>query len=448
MSAPPTIDASTAHIPFPETGPYPARAGNLLRPLIDGEAAFRRIGEAVEAAQHSVWLTVTFLLDDFRMPDGRGSLFDLLDRARARGVDVRVLFWKPRPDSPGREDTFGGPEDRAMLTVRDSRFLIRWDKVPGIYCQHQKSWLIDAGHPGEAAFVGGINLAAHSVVPQRHRGDDQYHDLYLEVVGPSATDVHRNFVQRWNGASERDEPDGMWGTPNDDLPMPERVSPIRGSSLVQIQRQVPAAIYGLTAPERTILDQYLAAIDAARRTIYLENQGLAIEPVLARLNAALARGVDVVYLTPGKPFGYVREQRRQPDRKPQFDRLAGLARYENFALVGIAGLGEEGRSDVYVHAKAMLVDDAWATVGSCNLHAFSLFGHTELNASFWDPTVVRALRGALLAEHLDQDTGALDDRAALSLYRRIAADNRKKRDRGDHDWHGIAYALDPRTYGE
>jgi cardiolipin synthase len=437
-----------SHIPFPETGSYPARAGNRLRPLIDGEAAFRRIGEAIEDARHSVWLTVAFLVPEFRMPEGRGSLFDLLDRARGRGLDVRVLFWDSRPESPGREYAFGSPADRAMLASRGSGFLIRWDRVPGIYCQHQKFWLVDAGHPSETAFVGGINLAPHSVVAQGHAGDGQYHDLYLEIAGPAATDVHHNFVQRWNEASERHEPGGVWGAPNDDLPLPSRVSPERGPSLVQIQRQMPAGVYGLEQPELAILDQYLAAIDGARRSIYLENQGLAIEPVLARLDAALMRGVEIVYMTPGKPFEHVREGRRQPERKPQFDRLAALARHPHFALVGIAGLGAEGRSEVYVHAKTMLVDDAWATIGSCNLHAFSLFGHVELNASFWDPEVVRALRVALLAEHLDQDTSSLDDRAALALYRRVAAENRVKRDRGDADWQGLVYTLDPRTYGE
>ncbi len=31
------------HIPFATTGSYPVREGNLVRPLIDGVPAFRRI---------------------------------------------------------------------------------------------------------------------------------------------------------------------------------------------------------------------------------------------------------------------------------------------------------------------------------------------------------------------------------------------------------------------
>jgi phosphatidylserine/phosphatidylglycerophosphate/cardiolipin synthase-like enzyme len=132
-----------------------------------------------------------------------------------------------------------------------------------------------------------------------------------------------------------------------------------------------------------------------------------------------------------------------------FEQLAALGRHERFGLVGIAAPGRNGgRNGVYVHAKIMLIDDAWATIGSCNLHNASVLGNTEMNASFWDPQVVRALRCALMAEHLDRQTGDLDDRAALRLYRQLACANRSKRDVGDGDWQGNVYSLDPATYGE
>ena len=65
-------------VPFVESGPFPVREGNLVRPLIDGQAAFRRICQAIESARHSVFVTVAFIHPEFVMPDGRGSLFDVL----------------------------------------------------------------------------------------------------------------------------------------------------------------------------------------------------------------------------------------------------------------------------------------------------------------------------------------------------------------------------------
>jgi cardiolipin synthase len=96
----------------------------------------------------------------------------------------------------------------------------------------------------------------------------------------------------------------------------------------------------------------------------------------------------------------------------------------------------------------MLVDDSWATIGSRNLHAHSLFGHTEMNASFYDPNVVRALRCQLLSEHLDQDTTHLDDRAALRLYQLVARENLLRRQHRCFDWQGLALELAPASYGK
>ena len=70
-----------------------------MRALVDGEPAFRRVCEAIEAARQSVWATVTLMWADFQMPDGRGSALDVLNRAAARGLDVRVIFWRPDPET-------------------------------------------------------------------------------------------------------------------------------------------------------------------------------------------------------------------------------------------------------------------------------------------------------------------------------------------------------------
>jgi phosphatidylserine/phosphatidylglycerophosphate/cardiolipin synthase-like enzyme len=450
---------SLTAVPVPPSGSYPVRPGNRVRPLVDAAPAFRRIAEAVEAAQHSLSVTFTFLIPDCRMPDGRGSLFDLLDRAAARGVDVRVLFWRPNPESAGYGRTFpGSTADRALLEQRGSRFAARWDRADGRFCQHQKIWVIDAGLPGEIAFVGGINPSNDAICEPGHQGGEgEKHDLYVELAGPSATDVHHNFVQRWNEASERDLPDGSWGTRGcEQLCFPTRTSPARGTSRVQIQRMMPAGRwhdchatpdgqpFPIAEGESSILDQYRLAIGAARRTIYIENQALPIPLVADWIDAALQRGVAVVLLVPAEPEAWVRAARRAGG-SPVLERTEALGRHPGFTLAGIAGRNPAGgRSAVYVHAKIMLVDDAWATIGSCNLHGSSLGGHSELNASIWDPDVVRALRRTLFLEHLGEETAHLEDRAALALYREIASENGR---RPHEAWRGLAVALDPERYG-
>ena len=133
--------------------------------------------------------------------------------------------------------------------------------------------------------------------------------------------------------------------------------------------------YDIAGGERSILAQYHQAIGAARRSIYIENQAIPIPEVAVSLEQALKRGVEIVLLVPADPEEGIRAARNNPQRKALFDGLAALGRYENFTLVGIAGPNALGsRSSIYVHAKIMLVDDAWATIGSCNLHAHSLTG--------------------------------------------------------------------------
>lgn len=455
-----TNDGSRTNIGFIESGSYPIRNGNRIHPLVDSAPTFRRICEAIEEAQHSIWLTITFMDPDFQMPGDRGTLFDVLDHAVERGLDVRIIFWRPNPESSGYGQAFPGTDtDREMLAVRGSRFRIRWDRAQGKYCQHQKTWLMDAGHESETSFVGGINPTFKAFEPG-HIGEGHRHDVYVEVTGPSATDVHHNFVQRWNEASERFKEDGVWShNGEDELLFPTRVSTPRGNTQVQIQRQVSPGRYSGSYPtpegspydiangERSVLEQYKLAIDAAQCSIYLENQALPVPEIVERLEEALKRGVEVVLLVPD-PESYVLAFSGMEIKK-FFGQVERLCQYENFTLVGIAGPNGQGRrSNIYIHAKIMLIDDSWATIGSCNLHSNSLYGHTEMNASFWDPSVVVSLRCKLLSEHLGQNTQKLDDREALRLYRNIARENQLRREKGNFEWKGLAYHMDSTSYEE
>ena len=202
--------------------------------------------------------------------------------------------------------------------------------------------------------------------------------------------------------------------------------------------------FDVAAGERSNLDQYCAAIDAARRSIYIENQYVDVPEIIDSMHRALRRGVDVVLLMPAEPDVVLPVP---AERRAILDMRANLGAYASFMLAGLAGMGaDDRRKPVYVHDKLMLVDDEWATVGSCNLHRWSLFGNSEMNVAFFEPDAVRALRCALLREHLDHDTAGLHDREALRLFRRVAKDNRRKLDAGDHAWQGLAFELDPATY--
>lgn len=455
-----------AHVPPAARASYPLRPGNAVDPLIDGGPAFRRICRAVEAAHSSVWVTVAFLERDLLLPGGAGSLFDLLERATERGIDVRALFWREPLLSryePGSSHFGGSPEDLVFLRARRSRFAARWDRHAGGFCQHQKSWIIDAGEASEVAFVGGINLTASSLsepgYPPRDAGN--VHDVYLELRGPAATDVHHNFVQRWNEASDRERPDGVWppGSAGDPLDFPSFASPAAGEVPVQISRTIAPGRYADETPapghkpfpvadgEWSAFEQYVSAIAAAERTIYLENQAIGSPIVVDELERALIRGVQVVALVPGNAHPAFVAARRSPRAAPFFARLASLGRFADFTLAALAASRGDGRYDeIYVHAKVAVVDDAWATVGSTNLAERSFRHDTELNASFWHADAARGLRQRLFDNALGSATRSLSEGDAFRLYRDAARDNQDRRIL----WEpllGYAYALDPAHYG-
>jgi cardiolipin synthase A/B len=449
---------------------YPRRRGNFVRPLVDGVPAFRAILSAVERATQSVWVTVAFLDDDLVLPDAHGSFFDVVERAAARGLDVRVLFWsEPEIEKmvAGSSHFPAGRPSFERLERSAPHVLARWDRLRG-YCHHQKSWLVDAGTAGETAFVGGINLDRDSMVSPGHphgegQGGGSIHDVYVELKGPSATDVHHNFVQRWNEASERFDQFGSFPSQSraGGLAFPVAASPEAGSSRVQVARTVQAGAYrcetaspdagrfAISNGESSIAEQYRAAIAAAERTIYIENQILLCPYLFSALDEALARGIDVIAVVPAVAMPEIARVRTHPMVAPVFAMLDGLARHRNFLLAALGANREDGgHADIYVHSKVAVVDDEWATIGSANAMFRSFYDDTEMNVTVWDRAVATGLRCELFAEHLgnpggDARTAGLDDeRRAFAMLRDSALENRERRREG-RAMHGQVFAIDP-----
>ena len=235
---------------------------------------------------------------------------------------------------------------------------------------------------------------------------------------------------------------------------------------MQVARTVRAGIYrrDVASPgaspfpiadgEASILEQYLAAVDAAERTIYLENQILLCPVLVPRLDAALARGVDVIAVVPAKAMPELIRYRQHPQAMPLFAMIEELARHDNFTMAALGATREDGSHDeIYVHAKVAMVDDEWATIGSANAMLRSFGADTEMNVTAWDQAVARGLRTELFAEHFGDADGAAasgrngtdDDRVALGLLRERALGNSQRRREG-RPMRGNIFAIDPRQW--
>ncbi len=443
-------------IPPPIGAVFPPRTGNHVEPLVDGASAFDRIATAVEAATTSVMVCVAFLETDAMFPGGRGTFFDLMDGAASRGVDVRVLFWHPEGHGVGAEDTFPGTESSGrLLGARSTSWQARWDAV-GSQCQHQKAWLVDAGTDAEVAFVGGINIARGSMAGSDHAESDpelgftrgerysNVHDVHCLVRGPVATDVHENFVMRWNGASERGRRHGSWPDGRtEDLSAPVAGTGEVGTTTAQIQRSVLPGLYSaLPDGENSVREQYLSAIAGARDYVYVEDQILLSRVVLVELRNALERGVLVMASVPGDPMPELAAARAHPGIAAAYDALAAMGAYEGFCLSAPCARREWGYEEVYVHAKTAVVDDRWATIGSTNLVFSSFQGDTEMNISFWDAEVARAFRVRQVDEQGGFPSVGMDGRTAMARLMEVARENSRRRMAGE-DLNAFACAIDP-----
>ncbi len=453
--APPEIEPTG-----PAWGPHPARTGNLVVPWVDGVPFYTRLAAALRAARTRVWAVVSFIEAAFRFPDGT-SWWDMLDECQARGVDVRVLFWRNPRFAKTAHVFLGGPADRAFLAGRKTAWAARWDSsgADPAHCHHQKAFVVDADEPGACAFIGGMVLSNSTLASPGHHDGPEKHDVMLELRGPVVHDAADNFVQRWNlGEHDPDAPPWPDRARAAPLPAATHVPAPCGDVRVQLCRTLAPGRYGITAGEATIHAHYHRAFAAARRSIYIENQHPGEATLLRALADALARGVHVVMVVPGAPMpAIVRASlevaalthlgRADEHRyAAAFHGLAALAAHPGFTLVALAR-GEPPR-DIYNHAKLCIVDGAWMTVGSANFVDLSLApDHTELNASVWGRDVCLPLLRTLTNEHSDIDTRGLDDRAAIDALARVARASTTSLHHGG-PLRGGCRALDPTRYGQ
>ena len=139
--------------------------------------------------------------------------------------------------------------------------------------------------------------------------------------------------------------------------------------------------------------------------MHLTNAYFAPDPqLLAALEAAVARGVDVKLILPS-----------QTDSWLVFH--AGRGYYDRLLRAGVKLFERRG---VILHSKTALIDGVWATVGSTNLDWRSFLHNHELNA-----VVLGAEFGAQVQAMFDRDL-AESDAVYLEQWRRRPLDMRMK----------------------
>src|SRR3954463_12842499 len=274
-----------------------------------------------------------------------------------------------------------------------------------------------------------------------------WHDVQLELRGPTVGVLDTVFRERWDDPTSADEDHPLawirdhWRHARlraEPLPPQLPPPPECGPHVVQHLRTYPSIRprYDFAPDgERSVARGYSRPIRRARRLIYLEDQYMWPADVARLFAEALAAHPDLhlVVVVPRFP-----DQDGALAARPQY-----VGRWQAIEMCRKAGEGRVHVFDVethagkpvYVHAKVCVVDDTWASVGSDNFNRRSWTHDSELSSTVLDTTrdpreprdpagngdgartFARDLRLALAREHLDLATDGSQDDEALDPAR-------------------------------
>jgi phosphatidylserine/phosphatidylglycerophosphate/cardiolipin synthase-like enzyme/uncharacterized membrane protein YdjX (TVP38/TMEM64 family) len=385
---------------------------NRLAFLIDAAAYYEAFAAALERARRTVyaaaWDIDSRLNLRRRGPAAAGlSLADFLNQvtARTRRLHTYILAW-----------------DYYLIFAREREWLpivnLGWRTHHRVYfhlddhhpvgaSHHQKFAVVD----DRVGFCGSVDLTSNRWDTPEHRPHDPrrfnpngrlytpFHEVQAMVDGEAAQSLGSLFRERWQHATgHRLAPPES--TAHD--PWPDFVRPDARELQVGLVRTQPRF---LAQPEvRETERLYLAAIAAAERTIYIENQYLTSMTIGAALAERLKgeSGPEIVVVLPRRSSGWLEQSTMDALRCKVLDHLVASDHHARLKIYYPC----VGDTPVYVHSKLMVVDERLCVVGSANLNSRAMGLDTECSLAVEatgkndSARAIRDLRDRLVAEHL------------------------------------------------
>lgn len=321
--------------------------GNRVEIMLNGEGTYPRLWKDIASAKHTITVQMYY--------SQPGAVADTMakyleERARA-GVRVLVLM-----------DAFGSqplPKEWVDgLTKSGVEFAwlrpLKWYTLQkAAQRSHVRVVVVD----GRVGYTGGFGLADYWLGDGRH--DGQWRESNVRFMGPTVAALQAAFASGW--AETRGE------LLTGDVFFPPAAFEDKGTVKAGLMHSLPTI--GSTPAERL----YALTIAGARKTLYVSNSYFVPNVDFCQLliNAA-KRGVDVRILTVG------------PATDVKSTWYAGRALYENLL---------EGGVKIYeykptmMHAKTIVVDGVWSSMGSMNFDNRSIAFNNESQILALDSTI-------------------------------------------------------------
>jgi cardiolipin synthase len=242
---------------------------------------------------------------------------------------------------------------------------------------------------GEVGFVGGINILDDHIDLHHGRTELPRLDFAVRATGPVVAPMEQAVRAMWSRSwFGRDWQQEMRALLQTERPV-QRLRGLmrqmrltrRGHRVALLDEALPPMQAAFVVRDnlrqrRTIERTYIDAIHAARQRIWLICPYFYPGQEFRRaLGQAARRGVQVRLLMQGKP-DY---------------RIAAMAARVLYDELMRQGVEVYEYLPAFLHAKVMLVDEHWATVGSSNIDPISLLLNLEANMVVRDATFARDL---------------------------------------------------------
>jgi len=334
----------------------PVVGGNRVDLLLNGEEIFPALLDAIRSARTSITYA------QYSYGDGavaRDIASALAERCRA-GVGAKVLL-----------DAFG--------TLRMPRAYVREMRHSGCHVVYFRPLnplrLLSVNYRNHRRIVvadGRVGFTGGAGVSRKWMGDGRterhWRDTDIRVEGPVVEYLQAGFAENWLEATG-EVLGGEAYFPS--LPAPA------GGTYAQVVRSSPIA------GRYAMYTMYLLAIASAQRSVYITNPYFVPDDALMHeMIRAVARGVRVVLLLPGAiDHTFVREVSRVL-----------------FGSLLAAGIEIYEYQPALLHAKTMVIDGRWATVGSANLINRSFVMDDEINVVVHDVAVAQRLERIFLED--------------------------------------------------
>ena len=320
--------------------------GNEVELLLNGDGTFPRLWRDIRSARRSVTLRLYFVLPG---AVAESLLVVLSERARA-GVPVFFLY-----DAFGSDFRDGYLESMRAAGIRVAPFRpVRWHAINRAQNRsHARAVVID----GRIGYTGGFGIDDPWLGDGRSPG--QWRETNARFTGPAVVQLQAAFAVGWGEATGT-----LLSGP---LLFPPEATAASGARAAGLLHTSPT-------PGSTSAERFLAlSIGSAARTLYITNSYFVPDDDLRRfLIAAARRGVDVRVLTAG----------RHTDIP-----VARLAGRRGYAPLLEAGVRIYEYQPTMVHAKTLVVDGLWSSVGTMNFDNRSTALNEETNLVVHDAEI-------------------------------------------------------------